>query len=340
MRELQIPAKILTSLLILFLFLLVPLAYSQGSISLTVSTDKTQYFQGDTVTISGKVLDPQNNPVADASVSIQVGNPPAYTNLVFSNNSGAYADSFSIPPSFLPGQVIVYATASKGSATAPPAQTQFTVLPQTESTTSTSTSQSQTQPNSKCFIATASYGSEVSPEVALLRHFRDAEVLQTSAGRGFMIAFNAFYYSFSPQVALVISSHESLMTTMKFILYPLIGILYLSNALFQALTFNTELAVTVAGTFASFGIGAVYFSPLLMLGRKIGTNTGSWSNVGRVILGSCIASVVGIVVGDAIGSAIFLAATTVAAVLSFVSLGAVSIVEIVVFMQSRRTRGL
>ena len=155
-----------------------------------------------------------------------------------------------------------------------------------------------------------------------------------------MIAFNAFYYSFSPQVALVISSHEALRTAMRFILYPLIGILYLSNALFQALTFNGELAVTLAGTFASFGIGAVYFSPLLMLGRKIGTNTGSWSNIGWMVLGSCIASVVGIAVSEASGSAMFLAATTAATVLSFVALGGLSIVQVVVLVRSRRARDL
>lgn len=332
MSVLQTPRRLLTSLLILFIFLLIPIAYSQGTISVTVSTDKTQYVQGENVTISGKVLDSQNNPVADASVSIQVGDPPAYSTLVFSDSSGTYVDSFTIPPTVSPGQLTVYATASKGASTASPAQTQFTVLPQAGSTTSTS------QPNSQCFIATATYGSEISPEVALLRHFRDAEVLQTSAGRAFMLSFNAFYYGFSPQVALYISSHEALRASMKVILYPLIGTLFLSNALFQALAFNGELAVTLAGTFASFAIGTVYFGPLLVLGRKIRNITGSWSNVGWMTLGSCAISIVGTLVGEVSGTATFLVAATVAVVLSFVSLGAISIVRIVVLLQSRRTR--
>lgn len=93
MSVLQTPRKLLTSLLILFLSLLIPIAYSQGTISVTVSTDKTQYVQGENVTISGKVLDSQNNPVADASVSIQVGDPPAYSTLVFSDSSGTYVDN-------------------------------------------------------------------------------------------------------------------------------------------------------------------------------------------------------------------------------------------------------
>ena len=130
---------------------------------------------------------------------------------------------------------------------------------------------------------------------------------------------------------------------MKFVLYPLIGILYVSNALFQTLAFNGELAVTLAGAFASFAIGAVYLGPLLILERKITAHRGSRSNVGSnvglVIIVSCIASVVGIVGSEASGSAILLVTTTVAAVLSFVSLGALSIAQIVAIVQNRN-RGL
>jgi hypothetical protein len=51
-----------------------------------------------------------------------------------------------------------------------------------------------------CLIATAAYGSELAPQVQLLREVRD-NVLGTSSGTGFMTTFNAFYYSFSPTVA-------------------------------------------------------------------------------------------------------------------------------------------
>ena len=49
-----------------------------------------------------------------------------------------------------------------------------------------------------CLIATATYGSELAPQVQLLREIRDNTVLQTQSGTLFMTAFNQFYYSFSP----------------------------------------------------------------------------------------------------------------------------------------------
>ena len=44
---------------------------------------------------------------------------------------------------------------------------------------------------SGCLIATASFGSELAPEVEFLRDFRDNKILRTFAGSGFMMAFNA-----------------------------------------------------------------------------------------------------------------------------------------------------
>lgn len=54
---------------------------------------------------------------------------------------------------------------------------------------------------SGCLIATAAFGSELAPQVQLLREVRDNVLLSTSSGTGFMSAFNAVYYSFSPTVA-------------------------------------------------------------------------------------------------------------------------------------------
>ena len=52
-----------------------------------------------------------------------------------------------------------------------------------------------------CLIATATFGSELAPQVQLLREIRDNTVLQTESGTSFMTGFNQFYYSFSPAVA-------------------------------------------------------------------------------------------------------------------------------------------
>ena len=52
-----------------------------------------------------------------------------------------------------------------------------------------------------CLIATAAFGSEMAPQVQLLREIRDNTVLQTESGTLFMTSFNQFYYSFSPVIA-------------------------------------------------------------------------------------------------------------------------------------------
>lgn len=337
MSRLSIPRKLTLSLAILSILLVLPLAYSQSSLSITVSTNKTQYFRGETVTISGRILDSQGSPIAAASVSIQVGDPPIHPNLLFSDSSGQYSDSFILGSNVAPGQYIVYATVSKAGYSSAQQQTQFTVLQQT-ATTSTTTQ--PTSPPSKCFIATATYGSEVSPEVALLRNFRDAQVIQTSAGRGFMQAFNAFYYSFSPQVAQVIFSHETLRTGMKIVLYPLIGILYVSSVIFRILSFNEELAVTISGIFAAFSLGAVYFGPLTVLGRRFirnGTKL-TLSKLRWLVPASCTLSILATIFGEASRMAVVLAATSVTAVLSFLLLGAWSILAVVTLSVRRKSR--
>jgi len=52
-----------------------------------------------------------------------------------------------------------------------------------------------------CLIATAAFGSEMAPQVQLLREIRDNTVLQTESGVSFMTGFNQLYYSFSPAIA-------------------------------------------------------------------------------------------------------------------------------------------
>jgi len=52
-----------------------------------------------------------------------------------------------------------------------------------------------------CLIATATFGSELSLQVQMLREIRDNSLLQTQSGQSFMQGFNEFYYSFSPTIA-------------------------------------------------------------------------------------------------------------------------------------------
>ena len=53
-----------------------------------------------------------------------------------------------------------------------------------------------------CLIATATFDSELSPQVQKLREIRDSKLLQTESGTQFMESFNSFYYSFSQKEIL------------------------------------------------------------------------------------------------------------------------------------------
>ena len=123
----------------------------------------------------------------------------------------------------------------------------------------------------KCVIATATYGSELSGIVEFLRSFRNNFVFSTYAGRRFYVAFDAFYYSWSPTVARAIRGNPWLKLIFRVLLYPLILSLEASALAAQPLiSLNPEVAVFVAGAVAATLIGLVYIAPLayILLRRK------------------------------------------------------------------------
>lgn len=112
---------------------------------------------------------------------------------------------------------------------------------------------------SGCLIATAAFGSELTPQVQFLRHFRDDYILSTASGSAFMGVFNDAYYSFSPQVADYERQNPWLQQTVKTLIYPLFGILMLSERV-HTLAGGGEAGAMLAGASASVLIGAIYLS--------------------------------------------------------------------------------
>jgi len=142
-----------------------------------------------------------------------------------------------------------------------------TSLTASTASNTTSTTMSTTP---KCLIATATYGSELSPEVQLLRNFRDNSLAKSKIGASFLIVFNAWYYSFSPRVANYINDHLIARAVMKSILYPLISFIFLSSGVYTKLSAYPEFAAVVAGLLASALIGSFYIGlPLGLLSRRI-----------------------------------------------------------------------
>jgi len=73
-----------------------------------------------------------------------------------------------------------------------------------------------------CLIATATFGSEMAPQVQFLREIRDNTVLQTESGISFMTGFNQFYYSFSPYIADYERENPAFKETVKLALTPML----------------------------------------------------------------------------------------------------------------------
>ena len=78
-----------------------------------------------------------------------------------------------------------------------------------------------------CLIATATFGTEMAPQVQFLREIRDNIVLQTESGTSFMTVFNQFYYSFSPTIADYERENPVFKESVKLAITPLLASLTL-----------------------------------------------------------------------------------------------------------------
>jgi len=83
--------------------------------------------------------------------------------------------------------------------------------------------------NGGCLIATATFGSELAPQVQFLREIRDNTVMSTSSGTSFMAGFNTIYYSFSPGIADLERQNPIFKEAIKIIITPLLSTLSLLN---------------------------------------------------------------------------------------------------------------
>jgi peptide/nickel transport system substrate-binding protein len=79
--------------------------------------------------------------------------------------------------------------------------------------------------------------------------------------------FNAWYYSFSPYIANYEKANPWFQQTVKVSIYPLLWILQLSEKAYWYM--DGEYGSVAAGLLASSLIGSIYFSPFMLLSRRI-----------------------------------------------------------------------
>ena len=85
------------------------------------------------------------------------------------------------------------------------------------------------KPFGQCAIATAAFGSELAPQVQLLREVRDNVLFSTSSGTAFMAGFNDFYYSFSPGIADLERQNPVFKELVRYTITPMLSTLSILN---------------------------------------------------------------------------------------------------------------
>lgn len=109
-----------------------------------------------------------------------------------------------------------------------------------------------------CLIATATYGSELAPQVQQLRELRDNQLLQTESGAAFMGTFNDIYYSFSPTIADMEREHPMFKEAVKLAITPMISTLSLmENANSESEVLGIGISVIMLNLGMYLGVPAI-----------------------------------------------------------------------------------
>ena len=259
---------------------------------------------------------PQPNAIATSTLTIsaEAGASVGTYTLIITGSNG---------PLIHTALITIQISGSSVTTTAQSSTNSSSTTMSTQSSTSSSSTTSAAAP--KCFIATATFGSELAPEVQFLRSLRDKNIMNTYVGWNFMIAFNAWYYSFSPTVAVSITKHPTLQYAMRVALYPLMDILRLGATPFSLLPAQQELAAILSGILITSLVGATYLSLPLAALTKYGLKRRSISKkVQKALAANLALSLAGIAIAEIAASGQLMILATVSTALTTLLLSAVA----------------
>jgi len=120
-------------------------------------------------------------------------------------------------------------------------------------------SQTSQEEGGGCLIATATYGSELAPQVQQLRELRDNSLLSTQSGTNFMNSFNDFYYSFSPIIADYERENPVFKEMVKIAITPMI----ISLSILNYVDIDSEIEVL------GYGISLIILNAMMYVGIPI-----------------------------------------------------------------------
>ena len=114
-----------------------------------------------------------------------------------------------------------------------------------------------------CLIATAVYGSELAPQVQLLREVRDGTLYSTASGASFMAGFNQMYYYFSPTVADWERQNPAFKEVVRAAITPMLSSLSIMTLADQGseaevLGYGISVIILNLGMYIAAPVGAVF----------------------------------------------------------------------------------
>jgi len=228
-------------------------AFAQGSI-ITFDIDEKSFVPGEIVELTGNV----DSSLAGQPVAIEVkdsGGSVILIRTVTPDANGDFVLKFKIPTTAKAGDFEIITNVEVAGETF--TETKKVEVSQTAETGAPSG-------NGGCLIATATYGTELAPQVQQLRELRDNSLMQTASGSAFMTGFNQLYYSFSPVIADFERENALFKETVKLAITPLLTSLSFLNYVdmdseAEVLGYGISLILLNVGMYivAPVGIGIV-----------------------------------------------------------------------------------
>jgi len=139
-----------------------------------------------------------------------------------------------------------------------------TITPEVKTTTEPEIISNPESSGGGCLIATATFGSELAPQVQQLREIRDNSLLQTESGSAFIESFNQFYYSFSPEIADLERENPVFKEAVKITITPMLSSLSILNYV----DMDSEIEVLGYGiSLILLNVGMYFVLPAIVIHR-------------------------------------------------------------------------
>ncbi|MBM2852586.1 MAG: Copper-binding protein [Candidatus Nitrosotenuis sp.] len=203
----------------------------KGTLLVSISTEPTKPLLGDLTKLKIDFINPKTNKIQqhiDYKVTVTKDGTPVFGPIPLTHTSEG---AVTIPVEFKENGEHKISVDIEGILfqPIPPETVTFTEVIGDASAQTSPGTDGDSKKIGSCIIATAAFGSELAPQVQLLREVRDNVLFSTSSGTSFMSAFNAFYYSFSPTVADLERQSPIFKETVKMAITPMLSTLYCTS---------------------------------------------------------------------------------------------------------------